>query len=81
MKSPCPTDSLTLEILGHALLSTTAIYTHVSIDQLKAVHAACHPGATNIRHRSPTSDMDGLHDNPDSVEEEDHDHPVNEPSE
>jgi hypothetical protein len=52
------------EILGHALLSTTAIYTHVSIDQLKAVHAACHPGATNTRHRSPTSDMAGLGDNP-----------------
>ena len=52
------------EILGHALLSTTAIYTHVSIDQLKAVHAACHPDATNTRHRSPTSDMAGLGDNP-----------------
>jgi len=32
-------------ILGHAQLSTTAIYTHVAIGQLKAVHAATHPSA------------------------------------
>lgn len=30
-------------ILGHASLSTTALYTHVSIRQLKAVHARTHP--------------------------------------
>lgn len=30
-------------ILGHANLSTTEIYTQVSIKQLKAVHAATHP--------------------------------------
>lgn len=41
------------EILGHVQLSTTEIYTHVSIDALKAVHTRCHPGATNTRHRSP----------------------------
>jgi integrase/recombinase XerD len=63
------------EILGHALLSTTAIYTHVSIDQLKAVHAACHPAASNTRHRSATSDTAALHD-PLPVEEDHHDHPV-----
>jgi len=40
------------EILGHVQLSTTQIYTHVSIDALKAVHARCHPGATNTRHRA-----------------------------
>jgi integrase/recombinase XerD len=33
------------EILGHAQLSTTAIYTRVSIRHLKQVHAATHPGA------------------------------------
>jgi len=33
------------EILGHAELSTTQIYTQVGIRQLKAVHAATHPGA------------------------------------
>jgi integrase/recombinase XerD len=43
------------EILGHVQLSTTEIYTHVSIDALKAVHTRCHPGATNTRHRSPVS--------------------------
>ena len=29
--------------LGHEKLETTAIYTQVSIEQLKAVHARCHP--------------------------------------
>lgn len=41
------------EILGHVEVSSTQIYTHVSIEALKAVHARCHPGATNARHRSP----------------------------
>jgi len=74
------------EILGHALLSTTAIYTHVSIEQLKAVHAACHPAATNTRHRSPvsdgrsaTSDMAALHNHL-PVEENPDDHPDNQQS-
>jgi hypothetical protein len=31
------------EILGHAEMSTTAIYTHVSIKRLKAVHDETHP--------------------------------------
>jgi integrase/recombinase XerD len=31
------------EILGHAQLSTTEIYTRVSIERLKAVHAKTHP--------------------------------------
>jgi len=42
-------------ILGHAQLSTTAIYTHVTIAQLKAVHAATHPAARLLR----KSDDDG----------------------
>jgi integrase/recombinase XerD len=33
------------EMLGHAELSTTQIYTRVSIRRLKAVHALTHPGA------------------------------------
>jgi len=34
-----------LEMLGHAKLSTTAIYTQVSIRQLKSVHWLTHPAA------------------------------------
>ena len=33
------------ELLGHARLETTQRYTRVSIDRLRAVHAATHPGA------------------------------------
>lgn len=33
------------QLLGHAKLETTQIYTRVSIEQLKAVHQATHPGA------------------------------------
>jgi integrase/recombinase XerD len=44
-------------ILGHAQLSTTAIYTHVAIGQLKAVHAATHPSASLTR-KPPTSTAD-----------------------
>jgi integrase/recombinase XerD len=43
-------------MLGHAELSTTQIYTQVSIRTLQAVHTATHPGATNTRHRSPSTD-------------------------
>jgi integrase/recombinase XerD len=39
------------EILGHAKLDTTQIYTHVSIHTLKAVHEATHPGAKLRRHQ------------------------------
>lgn len=31
------------EMLGHAQLSTTEIYTHVSVERLRAVHALTHP--------------------------------------
>lgn len=34
------------EMLGHVQLSTTQVYTQVSIRRLKAVHALTHPGAT-----------------------------------
>jgi len=40
-------------MLGHADISTTQIYTQVSLRQLRAIHAATHPGAQNTsrRHR------------------------------
>jgi len=34
------------EILGHARLTTTQLYTRVSIRLLKAVHTATHPTAS-----------------------------------
>jgi len=49
-------------ILGHAQLSTTAIYTHVAIGQLKAVHAATHPAARLTRKTGPST-----HDRDDSA--------------
>lgn len=39
------------QMLGHASLDTTQIYTRVSIHQLKAVHEATHPGARLTRRR------------------------------
>jgi integrase/recombinase XerD len=35
------------QMLGHADISTTQIYTHVSIRHLQAIHTATHPAATN----------------------------------
>ena len=34
-------------LLGHASLNTTQIYTHVTIDRLREVHAKTHPGASD----------------------------------
>ena len=41
------------QMLGHADISTTQIYTQVSLRQLRAIHTATHPGARNEprRHR------------------------------
>lgn len=42
------------ELLGHSDLKTTQVYTRVSIDKLKSVHAATHPGAKlERRERGP----------------------------
>lgn len=39
-------------MLGHANLSTTQLYTRVSILRLKQVHTATHPAASNQRRPS-----------------------------
>jgi integrase/recombinase XerD len=31
------------ELLGHASIRTTQVYTHVEHSRLKAIHAKCHP--------------------------------------
>jgi integrase/recombinase XerD len=33
------------ELLGHADISTTSVYTHLDLRHLKAVHKRCHPRA------------------------------------
>jgi integrase/recombinase XerD len=43
------------EILGHAELSTTKIYTRVSIQHLGRAHEQTHPGA-NLGHRPRSGD-------------------------
>jgi integrase/recombinase XerD len=54
------------EMLGHVELSTTQIYTQVSIRRLKQVHTLTHPGATieprlaKAREREPTDGNDEL---------------------
>lgn len=44
------------QMLGHASLETTEVYTHVSLAKLTAVHAATHPGARLERRER---DLDG----------------------
>lgn len=57
------------QMLGHSELSTTQIYTQVSIRQLKQVHTATHPGATLARHRSPHQPELDLGDKQDQEQE------------
>jgi integrase/recombinase XerD len=50
------------QMLGHADLSTTQIYTQVSIRKLKQIHAATHPAAKLFVHRSQPTDPAELED-------------------
>lgn len=41
------------EILGHASLATTALYTHVAIGRIKQVHSATHPAEREASSDAP----------------------------
>ena len=52
------------QMLGHAMLATTEIYTHVAIHQLKAVHTATHPARLKAPGASPGTDQALVVDSP-----------------
>lgn len=43
------------ERFGHATIETTPLYTKVSIQKLREVHAATHPGAKLVSRADPTN--------------------------
>jgi integrase/recombinase XerD len=58
------------EMLGHANLDSTEIYTHVSIKKLVAIHAATHPGAKLAKCAAEDAEHDGAREH-DAVRAED----------
>jgi integrase/recombinase XerD len=46
-------------MLGHSQLSTTEIYTHVSIEKLQAIHEATHPARLQRRDEAETDEKTG----------------------
>jgi len=48
------------QMLGHAELSTTQVYTQVSVRQLKDIHTATHPSAKIRRQQARDADADDL---------------------
>ncbi len=49
-------------MLGHASLSTTQLYTQVSIRKLKDIHTATHPGRVIASHQEAENDAASEHD-------------------
>ncbi len=47
------------QMLGHTDISSTQVYTQVSLKALQAVHAATHPGASNQPHSTRRSERQG----------------------
>ncbi len=60
------------QMLGHAKLETTQIYTQVSIRQLKEIHAATHPGA-RLGRRAAAEDDDFKEDLDELLDREEED--------
>ena len=54
-------------LLGHSNLATTQIYTHVSIEKLKEIHAATHPAKLHkdANDKNDKSDKDAQRDGED----------------
>src|SRR2546430_10521555 len=50
------------QMLGHADLNSTEIYTHVAIRKLQQIHAATHPGATLERKAGAVTNNDTSQD-------------------